>query len=878
MASYKLIGQRNLRKYTEAKTSPVYAAAVEAQIIVDSLCGIPWKKVAVRDATMTYHTEETVAEIDGQKINGLEMNVRIRDEFDAALFCADHSGGQHRAYANAAVYHYVLPDGTLPKLTKLTANVTSDPYNSAGARIAILTNATGVIPTNCNDCRTGDAHADGVAPRTVASNGNWFPTMADCVFSAMPGEGETALPSGGLQLQKHLFVFVLMESYSTVRGNWLEGCSFIRNLVSIETDAAVPGWTDGGTIDLASDPTKEFNVCRDGVLPMLSSGRTGVKSITLQRNGDEFSKLNPGLRTGNALCTLGSVIAELDGPITSISIQQPFGSKTGQIEGMYYLSAGQYAVITGKFSRGTFDGLPGFIIYDVTRNKILENVQLPRIQTELLIEAREGRLKGGYLHNLSAPEKGVMRLNVFAILDEGAFVNAGDSSVSAFCYVEISQESGSVASCDSYTTRYRKDVNIDSIVQCAYTDDTWWYDNIEYVYLSGGKILGRNGRLPSSGIPYTGTITAIRPLQGEVVGQTRFIVSGDLSSVGGVSCKNCAIVTFTTSTYSVVVPTFDSQIAPDTYEAFCVSAGLNVVTKNTDQEIKHSWDDTDAYIVTGAFNSLSGNSALRRAVKIKGSSISQITELADVANVVGAGFSESGFFIYATGESASDSHEVYGLSSLNTDVTDEQSCIGLRSLYAKLFGSGLHDVPTDVIGSSVRTGAGFVVRTGSVQVNAISGPSYSNVTVPTWQMSLASLVVPFSVPQDFLASCIRLAWPALEATGGKLNVWLKRGEYVGEVPELSDPSFFTADKKSIGGWELVGRVDPSDSAATFHVDPISGHVASLLFTAFISLDDLNPSDKMTMPQGVCTAMDVDLISGTVSGISGNWKPDITLIG
>ena len=33
MASYKLIGQRNLRKYTEAKTSPVYAAAVEAQTI-----------------------------------------------------------------------------------------------------------------------------------------------------------------------------------------------------------------------------------------------------------------------------------------------------------------------------------------------------------------------------------------------------------------------------------------------------------------------------------------------------------------------------------------------------------------------------------------------------------------------------------------------------------------------------------------------------------------------------------------------------------------------------------------------------------------------------------------------------------------------------
>lgn len=288
MASYKLIGQRNLRKYTEAKASPVYAAAVEAQIIVDSLCGIPWKKVAARDATMTYHTDETVAEIDGQKINGLEMNVRIRDEFDAALFCADHSGGQHRAYANAAVYHYVLPDGALPKLTRLVAKVTSDPYNAAGARISILTNATGEIPTNCNDCRTGDAHADGVAPRTVAANGNWFPTTADCVFSAIPGEGETALPSGGLQLQKHLFVFVLMESYSTVRGNWLEGCSFIRNLISIETDAAVPGWTDGETYDLTESTVgSSFNILANGVLPRIPAGAfSGVRACEIRTDGN----------------------------------------------------------------------------------------------------------------------------------------------------------------------------------------------------------------------------------------------------------------------------------------------------------------------------------------------------------------------------------------------------------------------------------------------------------------------------------------------------------------------------------------------------------------------------------------------------------------
>lgn len=288
--NYKLIGQRNLRKYTAPKMSPTYAAAVDAQLIVDALCGVPWGKVTEKDATMTYHTEESVGEVNGEAVGGLDMNVIIRDQFDAALFCAGHAGGQHRAYANAAVYHYVLPDGTLPKLTRLVAKVTSDPYNAAGARIAILTNETGIIPTNCNDCRTGDAHADGVAPRTVASNGNWLPTMADCIFSADPENGEAALPSGGLQLKKHLFVFVLMESYSTVRGNWIEGCSFIRNLIEIETDDAVDGWTDGSTYDLSPVvPPVELDIVGDGVLPDVTGDVSGAVSFMLTAGGTMFA-------------------------------------------------------------------------------------------------------------------------------------------------------------------------------------------------------------------------------------------------------------------------------------------------------------------------------------------------------------------------------------------------------------------------------------------------------------------------------------------------------------------------------------------------------------------------------------------------------------
>ena len=117
----------------------------------------------------------------------------------------------------------------------------------------VFTNSTGQIPMNCHDCRgedsSGDVIEDGttaaaVAKRTVktvSGTDYWYPTTSTVTLE----------PTGGLTLQKYLFVVVALESYSTVRGNWLEGCSFIENKVSITTASAVDGWSDGDTIDLA---------------------------------------------------------------------------------------------------------------------------------------------------------------------------------------------------------------------------------------------------------------------------------------------------------------------------------------------------------------------------------------------------------------------------------------------------------------------------------------------------------------------------------------------------------------------------------------------------------------------------------------------------
>lgn len=292
MATYKLIGARYLRKYTENGTSPVYAAAVQAQRIVNTLCDVPWERVSQQDAEMTYHTND---EIDAEsKITGFEMNVIARDKFDAALFCAGHVGGQHRAYANAACYRYALPDDAVgASLTSLVARVTSDPYNSQGARIHVMTNSTGEIPTNCHTCRGENSSgqviengttASGAAPRTevistTSGDTYWYPTTSTVTLE----------PENGLTLQKYLFVFVLMESYSTVRGNWLEGCSFIENKISITTSSAVTGWEDGATIDLSTSAadTVVFPVVSGGVLPYTTNGSpTGERHVVVRADAN----------------------------------------------------------------------------------------------------------------------------------------------------------------------------------------------------------------------------------------------------------------------------------------------------------------------------------------------------------------------------------------------------------------------------------------------------------------------------------------------------------------------------------------------------------------------------------------------------------------
>ena len=251
---YRIIGSRNLRKYIGRISEPSYMAEAQAQKIANTFCEIPWEPVSEKSAMTTYHTDAVIDDTTGE--TGFDANVRLQDSFDAAAFCADHVGGMHKVYANAAVYKYKIPTGDVGKtLQSISVNTTSDPYNAQGVRLHIITNDDGVIPMGCHTLRgensEGQVIQDGTTAqavairtvRTVDGTDYWYPTVETAVIT----------PTSSFVLGQYLLLVVAKESYSAVRGNWIEGSSFITNDVEIELNSESTSLSPDEPTDLSND-------------------------------------------------------------------------------------------------------------------------------------------------------------------------------------------------------------------------------------------------------------------------------------------------------------------------------------------------------------------------------------------------------------------------------------------------------------------------------------------------------------------------------------------------------------------------------------------------------------------------------------------------
>ena len=226
MAVYKIRGRRFLKKYSAVAATPAYAASTDAQAIADNLCVVPWVEVQEAHAQMTYHTNEM-----------LDRNIEIRNRFDAAAFCASHSDGMHRAFANAACYVFELPEmAEYPDILSLKARVVSDPYNSSGVRLAVHVSDSLDIPVDCAVARTGVAHVAGVVPREAR-------VAADKKTYWYAATGEVVIPVA-VRARRYLMLVVALEDYSRSRGDWIEGSAYILPTIEIETSGELSSWRD----------------------------------------------------------------------------------------------------------------------------------------------------------------------------------------------------------------------------------------------------------------------------------------------------------------------------------------------------------------------------------------------------------------------------------------------------------------------------------------------------------------------------------------------------------------------------------------------------------------------------------------------------------
>lgn len=844
---YTTKGQRYLRKYTAAAASPVYAAAIDAQTIADTLCDVPWEKVAISSAGFTSHNDES-----------LDENVSGRDGFDAALFCADHSGGKHTAHANAACYRLTLPDSAIGvTLESLSVKAASDPYNVAGLRIAILTNSTGTIPTDCATCRTGDAHVAGAVPRTTRTVGttNYWDAAADTVVIE---------PTGGLTLQKYLLVFVVLENYATSRGNWLEGSGYIQNSIQLTTSTEISGWDGTGEIhdcsDLADDSTA-FNVTRGGVCQSVVGAVSGVFGVEVLKNGDSLDEL---AYTSEAVPGLSCVASEVADRVTNL-------------KGLYTANVNFENCIYPLYNVNTEQGWTQHIIAfadaqfwgvnTYSSSKVVRVISFDGSATAYPIDVytmkQEDMSAGIALAWIEGKLNSALR-RVHVVTKNGVENTA-----------DVYENSGNFwwycPNHSQYTHRY---TNVP--IPCCLC-------NGSPVYLGESSITGDG--LPSA-IPFVGTVTAVRCKSIPVVDTSNWnsvlVVSGNLQSVGGVAVRNCAVVTIEDGSMSVVRPSFDSAITPDTYDNFCV-APVQPILKDEVGNV----DDDGMFSVSGSFSFLSGVSVAGfTLIDANGSFVEKTLNGPDgacsfVSNVLAL---YGGIYFYQA--SVLDILRVYphGAITRALGVTDDESCIGLRALYAKLYTGAIKPVTVASIGYK-RFGAGFTISTGEKSVYSYDGSSVLTVNdVPVYRMSMAALAIPFSTPVDFVARKVRLDWSSFDGsvTGGRFNVWLRNGKYVEELPKdvLTQPEIYIG-AKSVAGWDYVGSVDVSDGSTYKVFDLVKWldkRLATLMFTAFVSMDSVNPSDGTDFPQGVVTEFSADPNVGSVSGDSSLWNPDITLIG
>ena len=235
---------------------------------------------------------------------------------------------------------------------------------------------------------------------------------------------------------------------------------------------------------------------------------------------------------------------------------------------------------------------------------------------------------------------------------------------------------------------------------------------------------------------------------------------------------------------------------------------------------------------------------------------------------------DNGNAIWCTTDTVSSSVIMGSYVIQSDEYSLANSAEGLRVCYGRFFNGEANPLN----GLTKRVGVACTLL-GSTQVSIQE--SQTTETLGCWQLVQSSLVVPFGCPRTWKAKQIKLdwnRWTGRATAGSKIYVWLVRGQFL-----VNDPNYLGKFPISTGGTvtgcELVGQIDPVSSTkiATFNIQDLSSPTATLILTAFIDMDEINPSASMTFPKGV-GSLSLNMSTMELSGTDTCFVPDIYLLG
>ena len=215
-----------------------------------------------------------------------------------------------------------------------------------------------------------------------------------------------------------------------------------------------------------------------------------------------------------------------------------------------------------------------------------------------------------------------------------------------------------------------------------------------------------------------------------------------------------------------------------------------------------------------------------------------------------------------------------GSTFVNEDYPLADSAEGLRVCYGKFFTG--QAIPVGGLPQRIGVGCTLVGST-TVQSQDSSTPQ----TLDCWQLVQSSLVIPFGCPRQWKAKQVKLDWTnwtGSATSGSKVYVWIARDQFIETHPQyLGKLAISTGG--TVAGCELVGEIDPTSSTKnkTFNIQDLASATATIILTAFVDMDDINPSGTTWTNKGVGN-LALNMKTMELTGTDTCMIPNIQLLG